>query len=269
MARLRAAGVEVVLAADAGAPDLAAAACEVNIGFFSRHIRGRPWVRMKTAASLDGRTALPNGASQWITGAEARTDGHTWRRRASAVLTGIGTVLADDPRLDVRLVPSAGQPLRVVIDSHLRLPETARMLAPPGRVLACCIGADPVRAAALAARGVEILPCPGASGQVDLQALMAELARRETNEVHVEAGAVLGGALWQAGLVDELLAYVAPVLLGDGPGMAAFGPLERLIQAKRMEFLACDRLGADLRLRARAVTADPRQWLPLRRRTTS
>ena len=269
MARLRAAGVKVVLAADAGAPDLAAAACEVNIGFFSRHIRGRPWVRMKTAASLDGRTALPNGASQWITGAEARTDGHTWRRRASAVLTGIGTVLADDPRLDVRLVPSAGQPLRVVIDSHLRLPETARMLAPPGRVLACCIGADPVRAAALAARGVEILPCPGASGQVDLQALMAELARRETNEVHVEAGAVLGGALWQAGLVDELLAYVAPVLLGDGPGMAALGPLERLIQAKRMEFLACDRLGADLRLRARAVTADPRQWLPLRRRTTS
>ena len=268
LARLRAAGVEVVLAADAGAPDLAAAACEVNIGFFSRHSRGRPWVRLKTAVSLDGRTALPNGASQWITGAEARTDGHTWRRRASAVLTGIGTVLADDPRLDVRLVPSAGQPLRVVVDSHLRLPPTARLLAPPGRVLACCIGAEPVRAAALAARGVEILPCPGASGQVDLQALMAELARRGTNEVHVEAGAMLGGALWQAGLVDELLVYVAPVLLGDGPGMAAFGPLEHLVQAKRLDFLACDRLGADLRLRARTVAADPRQWLPSRLPTT-
>jgi diaminohydroxyphosphoribosylaminopyrimidine deaminase/5-amino-6-(5-phosphoribosylamino)uracil reductase len=267
LARLRAAGIEVVLAAEAGAADLAAAACEVNIGFFSRHVRGRPWVRLKIAASLDGRTALPNGASQWITGADARTDGHAWRRRASAVLTGIGTVLADDPRLDVRLVPSAGQPLRVIVDSHLRLPATARLLAPPGRVLVCCARPDPSRRDALAGRGAEVLALPGALGRVDLPALLDEMERRGTNELHVEAGAVLSGALWHAGLVDEVLAYLAPVLLGDGAGMVAFGPLHRLDQAAGLEFLDCHPLGADLRLRARTLTSHPGHWLPSRRST--
>ncbi len=269
LARLRAAGIEVVLAEDVGSADLAAAARDLNIGFFSRIVRRRPWVRLKTAASLDGRTALPNGASQWITGPEARADGHAWRRRAGAVLTGIGTVLADDPRLDVRLVPSAGQPLRVVVDSQLRLPATARLLAPPGRVLVCCARPDPSRRIALAGCGAEVLACPGALGQVDLPALLDELARRGTNELHVEAGAVLGGALWQAGLVDEVLAYLAPVLLGGGTGMATFGPLQRLDQAARLEFLDCRPLGADLRLRARTLTSHPGQWLPPRRPTAA
>ena len=264
--RLRAAGITVDVA---GAGPARQAAQALNIGFLSRVLRGRPWLRLKVAASLDGRTALPDGRSQWITGPAARQDGHAWRRRAGAVLTGIGTVLADDPRLDVRLVPSAGQPLRVVVDSQLRLPATARLLAPPGRVLVCCARPDPSRRAALVDRGAEVLVCAGASGQVDLQALLDELARRATNELHVEAGAVLGGALWEAGLVDEVLAYLAPVLLGDGTGMAAFGPLHRLDQAARLEFLDCSRLGADLRLRARTLTSHPGQWLPPRRPTAA
>jgi diaminohydroxyphosphoribosylaminopyrimidine deaminase/5-amino-6-(5-phosphoribosylamino)uracil reductase len=261
LARLRAAGVEVVLAADAGAADLAADACEVNIGFFSRHLRGRPWVRLKTAASLDGRTALPNGASQWITGAEARADGHAWRRRASAVLTGIGTVLADDPRLDVRLVPSLGQPLRVVVDSRLRLPAQARVLAPPGQALVCCIAADLARAGDLRAAGAEVVVVPGPDGRVDLPALLQLLAHRSVNEVHVEAGAVLSGALWAAGLVDEVLVYLAPVVLGSGPGMVAIGPLQALAEAPRLRFLGCQPVGADLRLRARLAGVTPNDWL--------
>jgi diaminohydroxyphosphoribosylaminopyrimidine deaminase/5-amino-6-(5-phosphoribosylamino)uracil reductase len=147
LARLRAAGIEVVMA-DA---DIAQAAREINIGFFSRIERGRPWVRMKIAASLDGRTALPNGVSQWITGEPARTDGHAWRRRAAAVLTGIGTVLEDDPRLDVRLVPTPAQPLRVVVDSRLETPPAARLLQPPGHgvwILRRARRCDPPRCAA-------------------------------------------------------------------------------------------------------------------------
>lgn len=243
--RLRAAGIRV----DVGL--LAAEARELNIGFLSRMVRGRPWVRMKIAASLDGRTALPNGVSQWITGDVARADGHGWRHRAGAILTGVGTVRDDDPRLDVRLVPSQRQPLRVVVDSRLETPETARLLAPPGRVLV--FGANPQagRDERLRSRGAEVLLAPGPDGKVDLAAVVDELARREVNELHVEAGHKLNGSLLSAGLVDELLIYLAPQLLGLGREMAAFGPLQRLEDALHWQFTHVDPMGHDLRIRAR------------------
>jgi len=248
--RLRAAGITVELADT----DQASAAREINIGFFSRFERGRPWVRLKAAASIDGRTALNNGVSQWITGPDARRDGHAWRRRASAVLTGIGTVLADDPRLDVRLVPSVGQPLRVVVDTRLRLPSTARLLAPPGRVLVYTAG-EPRAGAALAASGAEIVTAPAAVGHVDLAAVIADLGRRGVNEVHVEAGPRLNGALLQAGCVDELLLYVAPLLIGPGRPIADRAPLDVLTAAHAFEYVDVERVGTDLRLRARPRTA--------------
>ncbi len=247
LARLRNAGIEVLMA-DA---DIADAARELNIGFFSRVRRGRPWLRLKIAASLDGRTALANGASQWITGPDARADGHAWRKRAGAVLTGIGTVLADDPRLDVRLLPTTLQPWRVVVDSAWRTPPAALLLAEPGRVLVVGALDDPVRRTALEQRGAETHVLPGVHGQVDLAALLTLLAERGINELHVEGGATLNGALWRAGLVDELLVYLAPMLLGDGRAMAALGALDSLAQAAPLQWLDMAQVGADLRLRAR------------------
>jgi diaminohydroxyphosphoribosylaminopyrimidine deaminase/5-amino-6-(5-phosphoribosylamino)uracil reductase len=247
IARLRAAGVRVEMA-DA---DIADAARELNIGFFSRVQRQRPWVRMKIAASLDGRTALLNGASQWITGPEARADGHAWRRRASAVLTGIGTVLDDDPRLDVRHVPTARQPLRVVVDSRLQIPPTARLLQPPGKVLIYAAVDDASRSEALRAAGAQIERLPDDRGKVDLTAMLTDLARRGVNELHVEAGAKLNASLLKAGFVDELLVYLAPTLLGIGREMAALGPFQNLGERLDFGFVAVDRVGADLRLRAR------------------
>ncbi len=252
LARLRTAGVEVVMAADAGATDLAAAARDLNIGFFSRIVRRRPWVRMKIAASLDGRTALANGQSQWITGETARADGHAWRRRASAVLTGIGTVLEDDPRLDVRLVPTAMQPLRVVVDSRFETPPTAKLLDPPGRgVWIFGAAGDTARRAALEARGAQTALLPGENAKVDLAALLDELGRREINELHVEAGHKLNASLLRAGLVDELLVYLAPMLIGLGREMAAFGPLESLADALAFRYIDVQPVGDDLRLRLR------------------
>lgn len=250
-ARLRAAGVSVELAAPDSA--VAVAARELNIGFLTRMARGRPWVRLKVAASLDGRTALVNGASRWITGEAARADGRAWRRRAGAVLTGVGTVRDDDPRLDVREPATARQPLRVVADSALRTPPAARILAPPGQVLiahAVDAAAAPA-AAALQARGAALCRLPAADGGIDLDALLAELARREVNELHVEAGRTLNGALLRAGLVDELLLYLAPLLIGAGRELAALGPFDALADALRWRFVAVDRVGDDLRLRAR------------------
>ena len=246
--RLRSAGIEVVHGL------MAEASRELNIGFFSRMLRGRPWVRMKVAGSLDGRSALPDGRSQWITGAAARADGHAWRRRAGAILTGVGTVLDDDPRLDTRLAtdPWGRLPLRVVLDSTLRTPPTARLLDAPGRALLLCTPAtleDEARVAALRREGVEIeAVAPGADGRPDLAAVLALLARRGINELHVEAGARLNGALLAAGLVDELLAYVAPVLLGEGRGLAAFGPPAALDQAWRLALHDVARVGEDVRL---------------------
>lgn len=250
--RLRAAGIDVtVLPPDDPA---AVASRELNIGFFSRMIRRRPWVRMKVAASLDGRTALDNGASQWITGEAARADGHAWRKRAGAVLTGIGTVLDDDPRLDVRLVPTEVQPRRVVVDSRLEIPLDARVLQPPGEVLVyCALGAAEAatRREALAARGATVVDCPGPGGKVDLAAMLDDLARREVNELHVEAGHKLNGSLVRAGLVDEFLVYLAPLLLGQGREMAAFGPLAALSDGVALTFREVERIGADLRVIAR------------------
>jgi diaminohydroxyphosphoribosylaminopyrimidine deaminase/5-amino-6-(5-phosphoribosylamino)uracil reductase len=251
--RLRAAGVEVTLLAP-GDP-LAVASRTLNLGFFSRMIRRRPWVRMKIAASLDGRTALDNGASQWITGEAARADGHGFRKRASAVLTGIGTVLDDDPRLDVRLVPTERQPTRIVVDSRLEIPTGARILQAPGEVVIYTAG-EPSSALAdkareLEQRGVTLAPCPGPGGKVDLAAMLDDLAAREVNELHIEAGHKLNGSFVRAGLVDELLVYMAPKLLGLGREMARFGPLSALEEGLALAFEDIERIGDDLRLIAR------------------
>jgi diaminohydroxyphosphoribosylaminopyrimidine deaminase / 5-amino-6-(5-phosphoribosylamino)uracil reductase len=245
IARLRAAGVVVDVAEGA----LADAARELNIGFFSRVLRQRPWLRMKIAASLDGRTALPDGSSQWITGTPARTDGHAWRKRAGAVLSGIGTVLHDDPGLDVRLVPTQKQPMRVIVDSHLRMPLTARLFETPGKVLV--YGAEPPagRAELLRQRGANVLLCPASNGSVALDAVLADLAARGVNELHVEAGERLNGALLDARLVDELLLYIAPKLLGAGRGLAAISPLRGLADATTFRFLDASPVGDDQRLR--------------------
>jgi diaminohydroxyphosphoribosylaminopyrimidine deaminase/5-amino-6-(5-phosphoribosylamino)uracil reductase len=250
--RLRDAGIQV----DMGPADLAIAAREVNIGFFSRHERGRPWVRLKVAASLDGRTALPDGSSQWITGPEARADGHAWRRRASAVLTGIGTVLADQPRLDVRLVPTAKQPLRVILDTALRLPPESLLLDVPGPVLVFTQRSDPAVTARLQARGAEVVVLPGSGAHLSLPAIFAALAERGLNEIHVEAGATLNGALLCAGMADELLVYIAPVLIGEGLPMAHVGVLNKLSAAQRWRLLDSLQVGADLRLRLRSLAQD-------------
>ena len=237
---------------------MADAAYEMNIGFFSRMRRGLPWVRLKTAASLDGGTALHNGVSQWITGPEARADGHRWRSRANVILTGIGTIKSDNPRLTVRLdeeaqdgaAADALQPRRVIVDSALDIALDARVLegAP------CWIVAarpDAAKAAALRAAGHEVLELPNGAGKVDLPALMRELGRREINEVHVEAGSKLNGSLIREGCVDELLVYLAPSLLGTAQGMFSLGPYEALEQRQQVAFHQVERLGPDLRILAR------------------
>lgn len=245
VARLRGHGIEAIVAADDSRTK------ELNIGFFSRMIRGTPWVRMKIAASLDGQTALDNGRSQWITGPAARADGHAWRARASAVLTGIGTVLEDDPRLDVREVQTPRQPLRVVVDSKLETPPGARILQKPGTVLLYGAQDEPARRAALEAAGAEIVLLPGAGGKVDLHAMLKDLAQRGINELHVEAGHKLNGSLLQADLVDEFLVYLAPKLIGQGRGMLRHGPLESLDQSIGLNFIDVSTCGDDLRIVAR------------------
>lgn len=253
MARLRAAGVAVDLA-QAGA--VRRAALELNIGFFSRVLRNRPWVRMKIAASMDGRTALSNGRSQWITGEAARADAQVWRRRAGAILTGIGTVRDDNPRLDVRIEPLAHQPLRVVVDSHFSTPPDARLLQQPGRALVVGAHENPERMASLRAAGAELLLLPPRQGRVDLAGLIDRLSMDGINELHVEAGARLNAALLQIGLVDELLVYLAPKLLGPGRDMAALPPLHDLAQSIDLRFEDISRHGEDVCLRARRVGAD-------------
>lgn len=255
LARLRAAGIGAELG------PLGDEARELNIGFFSRMLRGQPHVRMKVAASLDGRTALPDGRSQWITAEAARRDGHAFRKRAGAVLTGIGTLLDDDPRLDVRLVDTALQPLRVVVDSRLQTPPTARILQPPGLVLIYAAEIDEAKAAALRERGAQVAHLPNSAGKVDLAAVLADLGRRGINELHVEAGHKLNGSFIREGLVDELLLYLAPKLLGQGREIASFGPLESLDQAVQLEWLDSTPVGADLRLRARPA-GRLSGWLP-------
>lgn len=239
--KLRAAGIETVCGL------MASEARELNIGFVSRMERGRPWVRLKAAASLDGKTALNNGQSQWITGPEARQDSHRWRARACAILTGIGTVKSDDPQFNVRDVETTRQPLKVVVDSHMELPLSARVLegAP---LLLVVAEPDAAKTQALQARGVEILCLPNAEGKVDLSRLLQELALRGVNEVHVEGGATLNGALLEAGLIDELLLYLAPCLIGRGRGIFDFPALEKLSEKTKLNWQDVTRIGTDLRL---------------------
>lgn len=232
----------------------AEASRELNIGFLSRMVRRMPWVRLKSAASLDGITALPDGQSQWITSAPARADVHAWRARACVVLTGVGTVLADDPRLDVREVPTERQPWVAVLDSHLRTPPDAALLRAQARdVVIYCAIRDESRERALCASGATIVHLPGPDGRVALRDVMADLAAREANEVHVEAGAIASGALCAAGLVDEVLLYLAPKLLGQGRGIAPFGPLPDLGQALGLTIRSVAQVGPDLRVCARVA----------------
>ncbi len=245
---LRSAGIEVRCGL------LAQEAAELNVGFFSRMQRGRPFVRMKIAASLDGKTALENRVSQWITSEDARRDAHAWRSRACAVLTGIGTVQTDNPRLDVRLVETSRQPLRVVVDSRLEVDADARIFEGEGKVLVATVTAPTAgRADALKSRDAEVVVLPDQAGKVDLKALMKELARRHINEVHVEAGFRLNGSLVKAGVVDELLVYLAPMLIGEAQGMLHLPALSDLAHAQRLEFREVAAIGGDVRLRARIV----------------
>jgi diaminohydroxyphosphoribosylaminopyrimidine deaminase/5-amino-6-(5-phosphoribosylamino)uracil reductase len=224
---------------------LADEAREMNIGFFSRLTRGRPWVRMKVAATLDGRTALADGTSQWITGPAARADGHRWRARACAILTGIGTVKADDPRLTVREVETPRQPLRVVVDSRLEIAPGARVLV-GGNALVYCAkqGAAP--------GGAETVVVANAQGKVDLPRMLEDLARRGVNELQVEAGFRLNGSLLREGCVDELLIYLNPSLLGDGAqGMFDLPPFASLETRPKVFLRSVERVGDDVRILAR------------------
>ncbi len=229
-----------------------AEARELNPGFVSRMTRGRPWVRLKTAASLDGATALENGVSQWITGAAARADVQRWRARSCAILTGSGTVLADDPRMDVRELDIGRQPLRVILDSRLRTPPAARILH--GGALIVCQDAGDGPPAALLDAGATVLELPGADGRPDLALLLEELARRGVNELHVEAGATLNGAFLQAGLVDEWLAYFAPSVLGRrARGLFDLPALTDMAGRRGFQLADAAVVGADLRLRLRPI----------------
>jgi diaminohydroxyphosphoribosylaminopyrimidine deaminase/5-amino-6-(5-phosphoribosylamino)uracil reductase len=233
-------------------------ATEANVGFFSRMTRGRPWVRVKIAASLDGKTALENGVSQWITSEAARTDSHAWRARACAVLSGVGTVQADNPQLSVRLVETSRQPLKVLVDSRLEVDPEARIFD-GNEVLVACARADARKLEQLAARNAAVIELPDCSGEnsgkVDLAALMRELARRGINELHVEAGFKLNGSLVRAEVVDELLVYLAPLLIGSAQGMVNLPALSDLAQARRLQFHEVTQVGADVRILARWLEA--------------
>lgn len=247
--KLRAAGISV----ECGLMETAAR--ELNIGFFSRMTRGTSWVRSKIAASLDGRTALANGASQWITGGDARRDVQHWRARSSAVLTGIGTILGDDARLNVRDIEGAHQPMRVIADSHLRIPPTARILdrsTVGGEVLIYTAVQETEKIAGLEQAGARVTVLPDMTGRVDLAAMLRDLAARGCNEILVEGGAKLNGALLNAGLVDEMLLYLAPQFLGDlAHGMASLDELTSLEQRIELDWRDVRNVGRDLRITAR------------------
>ncbi|WP_424192330.1 bifunctional diaminohydroxyphosphoribosylaminopyrimidine deaminase/5-amino-6-(5-phosphoribosylamino)uracil reductase RibD [Ampullimonas aquatilis] len=245
LARLISAGMDVSVGL------MATEATELNLGFVKRMKTGLPWFRLKAAISLDGFTALQNGQSQWITSESARSDGHHWRARACAILTGVGTILADDPLLNVRHVATSRQPPRFIVDSHLRIPLTSRILAEKGITIFYCL-ADSHKTQVLAEMGVEVCPLPATeSNQVDLTALKAELGRRAYNEVHIEAGAELNGALIRNKLVNELLIYQAPDLLGGGKKMANLPVLAKLDDKQQLKFSAIEQVGRDLRILAR------------------
>lgn len=230
-------------------------ALEINPGFVSRMSVQRPWVRMKIASTLDGKVALNNGRSQWITGGEARHDGHLWRARACVILTGSGTVREDDPLLTVRDVDTPRQPVRAVIDSQFSIDEDARLFdgAP---VWLFVTEYNAAKAERLAARNVRVITVAEKNNHVDLKAVMAWLGQQDINEVHVEAGPGLNGALLQAGCVDELLVYMAPKILGDAQSAVAHRPFTVLADAYQFAFFDTTACGNDLRLRARL----PMRW---------
>lgn len=245
LARLRDAGIDVL----SGAQE--AEARELNIGFISRMQRGRPWLRLKAAATLDGKTALDNGVSQWITGEDARRDAHRWRARSCAVLTGIGTVRDDDPQLNVRAVATERQPLRVIVDARLETPLNARLLD-GGPVLIAAAVNIPERIAALDRRGAEVIVLPNPVGKVDLPALLVELGRRGINEVLAESGFKLNGSLLREGCVDELILYLAPALVGDAArGLFNLPALASLSDKRPFSFRDVRLVGRDLRILAR------------------
>jgi diaminohydroxyphosphoribosylaminopyrimidine deaminase/5-amino-6-(5-phosphoribosylamino)uracil reductase len=246
LAALQAAGIDVACGL------MEQEARELNIGFFSRMQRGKPWVRMKAAASLDGKTALHNGQSQWITSQAARDDGHAWRARACAILTGIGTVKEDDPQLNVRAVDTPRQPRRIVIDSHLQISPDARVLAGGGTWIVAA-HADPDKQARLREQGAEIIVLPNAHGKVDLPALMLELGLRQINELHIEAGFKLNGSLIRENCVDELLLYLAPHLIGDAQGLFDLPELEALNAKRGLSFQEVKQIGPDVRILARFI----------------
>ena len=262
LAQLEAAGIAV------SAGILADQAYELSIGFFNRMRFGRPWVRLKTAASLDGATALDSGESQWITGPDARADGHAWRARASAILTGIGTVKADDPQLNVRLIDTLSdtpdghipiQPRRVIVDSRLEIDLDARILqGEPCWIVAAQLDSD--KEALLRGAGHEVILLPNSAdkgaNKVDLPALMLELGRREINELHVEAGSKLNASLVREGCVDELLVYLAPSLIGPGQGMFALPALAHLKDKFALRFHGVQQVGPDLRILARFIKSE-------------
>lgn len=245
MARLRDAGIATVSGVQENE------ARELNIGFISRMTRGRPWLRLKAAATLDGKTALNNGVSQWITGDDARRDAHRWRARSCAVLTGIGTVRDDDPQLNVRAIPTERQPLRIVVDARLETPLNAKILD-GGRVLVAGAVEDAERISALQRRGAEVLILPNNGGKVDLPALMTELGRRGINEVLAESGFKLNGSLLREGCVDELILYLAPALAGDDArGLFNLPALSSLADKRELAFRDVRQIGRDLRIIAR------------------
>ena len=245
--RLQKAGIEV----QSGL--MAAEAEDINPGFLKRMRQGRPWVRIKLAQSMDGHVALANGSSQWISGSESRADVQNWRARSDAILTGIGTVLADDPSLNVRNGKSASQPARVIIDSQWRTPVNARLLNLPGNVLIAGLKEKPVPQA-LRETGADCMGLPACDGRVDMDAVLCKLAERGFNEVQVEAGATLCGTLIEQGLVDELLIYQAPIILG-GTAMSPFAlpRLDNMNDRVHLNWVDSRRIGKDMRFRFRPV----------------
>ena len=242
IARLQQAGLQV----DVGV--LEDKARSLNLGFFKRMNNGVPWMRLKVAASLDGQTALSNGVSQWITSAAARQDGHAWRARACAVLTGIGTVLEDDPHLNVRDIDTPRQPTLVIVDSKLETPLDAKLWQTQRKVWIYCAKEDADRKTALQAKGALVTCLPNAQGKVDLRDMQKDLGQRNINEVHIEAGFKLNGSVLAAGVVDELLVYLAPLLIGQGLGMANLGPFEALTQTLKLDIQNITPVGDDIRL---------------------
>jgi diaminohydroxyphosphoribosylaminopyrimidine deaminase / 5-amino-6-(5-phosphoribosylamino)uracil reductase len=252
--RLRAAGIDVRCGL------MEQEAVELNIGFVSRMTRGRPWARLKIAASLDGITALPDGRSKWITSAAARADGHHWRARACAMLTGIGTVKADNPQLTVRGVFTSRQPVKVLVDSHLEANPAAEIFRHASVLVMHAQSPESIdagRAARLEEAGCELVSLPGPGGKVDLAAAMHELGRREINELHIEAGYKLNGSLIAAGCVDELLVYLAPSLLGQGQQLFNLPAVADLESRIALQWLDMERVGDDLRLRAKVLSSSP------------